>query len=137
MPNISNESTAIRDRNKEAVLELFRRVIANHEVDAADELIREDYIQHNPALEPGRAGFKKFFNQFLAQYSRVSTEILRVVAEGDMVAVQSISRFWDKNGTELNRAAAADFWRLKDGQLAEHWDVLQVLPPLEGSRKSD
>ena len=51
--------------------------------------------------------------------------IRRVVAEGDIVVTHSLLKFSsdDERGT-----VAADFFRVEDGKVVEHWDVLQPFP---------
>jgi predicted SnoaL-like aldol condensation-catalyzing enzyme len=51
-------------------------------------------------------------------------DIRRVMAEGDIVVTHSLVKFTaDDPGS-----VAADFFRLEDGKVVEHWDVLQPWP---------
>jgi predicted SnoaL-like aldol condensation-catalyzing enzyme len=54
----------------------------------------------------------------------VSLDIKRAVAEGDLVATHMLL----KTSPEDRGTALADFWRLEDGKIVEHWDVLQPVP---------
>jgi predicted SnoaL-like aldol condensation-catalyzing enzyme len=65
--------------------------------------------------------FIQFVEGFLNQFPQVSYDIKRTVAEGDLVALHSLL----KTSPEDRGTAAADFFRLEDG---EHWDVLQPIP---------
>ncbi|MET0411342.1 MAG: nuclear transport factor 2 family protein [Polyangiaceae bacterium] len=82
-----------------------------------DELVREDYIQHNVQAEDGRAGLLAFV-AFLQTQPDNAVEFHRELANGDYVALHSTY------GTGDNRTVAFDVFRLVDGQLAEHWDAL-------------
>lgn len=82
-----------------------------------EELVREDYIQHNFQAETGRAGLLAFV-AFLQTQPGNAVEFHRELANGDYVALHSTY------GTGDNRAVAFDVFRLENGQLAEHWDAL-------------
>ncbi|HEX5914107.1 MAG TPA: nuclear transport factor 2 family protein, partial [Rubrobacter sp.] len=53
-----------------------------------------------------------------------SYDIKRTVAEGDLVALHGLL----KTSPEDRGTAVADFFRLEDGKVVEHWDVLQEVP---------
>ena len=57
-------------------------------------------------------------------FPEASVDIRRVFADDDVVVTHSLLRFTpDDPGT-----VAADFFRLEDGKIVEHWDVLQSWP---------
>ena len=80
--------------------------------------MRDDYIQHNPTCADGKAGFLEFIKGFLSLGPQI--EIIRLNGEGDMVYV--FFKCTLKNG-HVNKVC--DIYRLQDGQLAEHWDVIE------------
>jgi predicted SnoaL-like aldol condensation-catalyzing enzyme len=82
------------------------------------------YIQHNPQAPDGFEAFIQFVEGFLNQFPQVSFDIKRTVAEGDLVALHSLL----KTSPEDRGTAVADFFRLEDGKVVEHWDVLQPIP---------
>ena len=82
------------------------------------------YIQHNPQAPDGFEAFVQFVGGFLEQFPQTSYEIKRTVAEGDLVALHSLL----KTSPEDRGTAVADFFRLEDGKVVEHWDVLQPVP---------
>ena len=51
--------------NKELVLKVYDDVFNNWDTSNVDAYFREDYKQHNPGVENGREGFKKFLGVFL------------------------------------------------------------------------
>ena len=54
----------------------------------------------------------------------MSLEIKRAVAKGDLVVTHSLLKTTpDDRGT-----AMADIFRLEDGKVVEHWDVVQPVP---------
>src|SRR5439155_982011 len=91
------------------------------DVEAFDELIVEDCVQHNPQAGNGLQAVKDVF----APVGPVDVEVHRVIAEGDLVAVHVNFKTWNMAGV--------DIYRLNDeGKIIEHWDVLQQ-PPKRGS----
>ena len=101
------------ERNKQAVTRFFDAFRAA-DVAAFDDLVAEDYAQHNPQAGNGRAALKAF----LAAVGPLDVQVHRMVAEGDLVAVHGHLRTWDM--------AAMDIFRFDDdGRIIEHWDVLQ------------
>ena len=101
------------ERNKQTAARLYE-AFRRKDVDAFDDLVAEDYAQHNPQAGNGRAALK----EFIAAVGPLDVEIHRMVAEDDLVAVHGHLRTWDM--------AAMDIFRFgDDGRIVEHWDVLQ------------
>jgi predicted SnoaL-like aldol condensation-catalyzing enzyme len=104
------------ERNKQTVARVFDAFRAG-DVDAFDELIAEDYVQHNPQADNGLEAVKAFF----APVGPLDVEVYRVIAEGDLVVAHSHYKTWN--------TAGVDIWRFNDeGKMIEHWDVLQQVP---------
>ena len=104
------------ERNKQTVARLFEAFRAG-DVDAFDDVIVDDYVQHNPQAGNGLQAVKDFF----APAGPVDVEVHRMIAEGDFVAVHSNYKPWNM--------ASVDIFRLNDdGKIIEHWDVLQQVP---------
>lgn len=112
-------------RNKAVVLAYLDTMIAKGRVEEAmDRYVAEGYIQHNPKMPTGKAAATKAFIALAANMKGLTIEVKRVVAEGDMVAVHSKgSRFPGDRGV-----AVMDFYRLENGLIIEHWDVIQDVP---------
>ncbi|MEJ6347700.1 nuclear transport factor 2 family protein [Holzapfeliella sp. He02] len=104
--------------NKELVKQFYEDVFTNGDLSKLDEYMKEDYIQHNPTVEDGRAGFKKFIEKFLTFNPTI--EIIQLSGDDDLVYV--FFKCTMGNG-HINKVC--DIYRLEDGQLAEHWDILQ------------
>ena len=56
--------------NKEVVLWFYEEVFNAWDLSKLDEFMRDDYIQHNPTVEDGKEGFKKFAEFFFSMSSR-------------------------------------------------------------------
>jgi predicted ester cyclase len=102
---------------------------------AVERFVASDFIEHNPNLPPGRDGRKGFVTAVQAGFSDYRGEIVELLAEGDRV-VMRVQWSGTQDGPFLGlppsgnkvRFATADFFRIADGKLAEHWDVVDSLP---------
>jgi predicted SnoaL-like aldol condensation-catalyzing enzyme len=68
----------------------------------------------------------KFLEQLIADVPQAKWEIVRTIAEGDLVFLHG--RFTPAAGAPPY--AIADIFRLKDCKIVEHWDVVAA-PPKE------
>jgi predicted SnoaL-like aldol condensation-catalyzing enzyme len=111
------------ERNKALVLEAMTALFQRHDARAVERLYAPDYIQHNPNIPQGGEALARL----VAQLSpAVFYEPGLIVAEGDFVAIHGRIRGWAPK-TQI----AVDIFRIEDGLLAEHWDVLQDEAPTE------
>lgn len=112
-------------RNKALVLEAMTTLFQAHDASAVDRLYASDYIQHNPDIPQGRDALRSL----VAGMSKdVHYEPGMMIAEGDLVAIHGRIRGWA--GTPQ---VVVDLFRVEDGRLAEHWDVLQDEVPVRMS----
>ena len=107
--------------NKEVVEKMYEEFFNAHDIDAALKYVREDYIQHNPGVGQGRAALMEGFAAKFKVEPTFKLEIQKIICEDDMVAVYL--KNVDPEGT--TKCRVVDIYRMQDGKLAEHWDVLQ------------
>ncbi len=103
--------------NKEIVLKFYDEVFNKWDVSGLDQFMKADYIQHNPTVEDGRDGFVRFAEKFFAMKPHM--EIVKIGEDEDMVYV--FFKCTLENGL-VNKVC--DIYRLEDGMLAEHWDIV-------------
>ena len=112
--------------HKPIIRDFYRRAIGQGDLDFADQIIADDYIQHsvNPSLKPGKEGVLAAIASMkqLPKPATTSPPFMRLIAEGDFVVTNL--RF-DWGGTTK---VVVDLFRFQDGKLAEHWDVIQDQP---------
>lgn len=113
-------------RNRALVLDAMTALFQRHDASAVERLYAPDYIQHNPDIPQGRDALKAL----VANLSKaVHYEPGLVVAEGEFVAIHGRIRGWADTPKVV-----VDLFRVQDGRLAEHWDVLQDEVPAGAGR---
>ena len=82
------------EKNKRAIARLFEVLYGvGDDLDVLDELIAEDYIQHNPLAGQGREGVKRSFKEKLIPLPyRLEPREVNLIAEGEFVVRQEIRR---------------------------------------------
>src|ERR1700747_3193595 len=107
-----------QENNKALVLEAFDTLFNKRDYAAAERYWSSHYIQHSAHIAPGREGL---FNLIKSLPPTLKYEPGTIVAEGEFVIVHGrFSNF----GLAVNWIAA-DIVRIKNGALAEHWDVIE------------
>jgi len=111
-------------RNRAIVLDFVDLFYAQRKVRAAfDKHVGEPYVQHNPNILDGReAAIAALEPKFSAPAARF--EIQRVLVDGDLAAVHLHARLTPGAAG----GAVVDLFRLAEGKIVEHWDVLQPVP---------
>ena len=85
--------------------------------------VADDYVQHNPNILDGRsAAISALEPKF--SHPGASFEIKRILVDGDLAMIHVHGR-GDAAGPG---GAVADIYRLQDGKIVEHWDVVQPVP---------
>jgi predicted SnoaL-like aldol condensation-catalyzing enzyme len=113
--------------SKQLVTAAYDAFFVQGRLDAAEQYFRADYIQHNPLVPTGRAGLVGYVKAFREQFPQQNIQILRVIGDGDLVVVHAL---WEVSGPQKRmKIFIADIFRVQEDKLAEHWDVIQVLPP--------
>jgi predicted SnoaL-like aldol condensation-catalyzing enzyme len=104
----------------------YRRALEKKTVRAAFEgYVAPDFVEHKPDVASGdREGTIRFLEGLIAEVPQARWELLRVVAEGDIAAVHA--RMTPAPGAPAY--AIADFFRVADCRIVEHWDVVAGPP---------
>lgn len=115
---------AQEERNRALVVEFYETVFQRRELAAAERFVAEGYIQHNPRVPDGRAAFMAFATRLFAATPEGRTRLVRAGTMGDLVFLHIHSQ-----GSANDRGRAiVDIYRVANGMIVEHWDVIQEVP---------
>jgi steroid delta-isomerase-like uncharacterized protein len=125
------------ERNKQTAHRLYE-LLNTGQVEAAADLVSADYEEHDPL--PGQGSGRE---GALDRFSLITTALAPrfaiedVIAEDDRIVVR-----WTNSGTHVGEFAGIpatgrtftisgiDIYRVADGQLCEHWHVIDQLSML-------
>lgn len=117
--------------NKRLVFDFWRGVVNGGQVELADEMQTEGYIQHSPVLRTGREAFKQIFSvvpRVDPAPELVSPPLVAIIAEGDLVAMTLAETLPEPDGSGTYTSTHFNLFRIEDGRLAEHWHSVQTAP---------
>jgi len=115
---------AQQEQNKEIVIAFYNAAINEKDFEAASQYLGDVYIQHNPLAADGPEGLAAFIEWAKVNAATFQVEFKRVLADGDFVVVHSHATA----GPEDRGSAVMDIFRLENGKVVEHWDVIQAIP---------
>ncbi|MEV6217305.1 nuclear transport factor 2 family protein [Nocardia sp. NPDC051833] len=111
----------VAHRNRELIVHGLAE-FARGNIGVLRELLHEDFVEHSPGNPSGRDAFLAFIAT--APVARARLDIKRVIADDDYAVVH-----YHMIGAGDGRGSAViDVWRLVDGRITEHWDVVQPVP---------
>ena len=90
---------------------------------AFEDFVVENYIQHNPNIPDGRDAAIEFLEPKFSNPSAIF-DVKRILVDGDLAMVHLHGRM----SVNVLGGAVADIFRLENGKIVEHWDVLQPIP---------
>ena len=108
--------------NIEVVREFIDVVFNAHDLTRLDEFMRDDYMQHSYGVPDGKEGFRQFAVDFFKQDPYM--DVKRMFESDD----NCVAVFFECSFKAGNKAKVVDMYRVEDGMIAEHWDVVQALP---------
>ena len=87
--------------------------------------VAHDFIEHKPDVsDPTRDGSATYLEKLMMELPAATWEVVRTIAEDDLVFLHA--RFVPAPGAPAY--AIADIFRLKEGLIVEHWDVVAGPP---------
>jgi predicted SnoaL-like aldol condensation-catalyzing enzyme len=117
-------SAAQLEANKKLVLEFYDAMIGRKDFEAGKRFMGESYKQHAPYATDGHEGLRTFVDWFRTNFPNHRYEIKRVIAEGDFVMLH----VHGMGGLNPHGEAVVDIFRVENGKVVEHWDLIQAIP---------
>jgi predicted SnoaL-like aldol condensation-catalyzing enzyme len=117
-----SEMTQPQAEMNKAIVRRLYDVFRTGDVAALGEVLAQDFINHNPQTTNGLTASRALFSQV----GSIDAEIYRMVCEGNLVAVHA-------HYTTPQSNAGMDFFKINNGKIVEHWDVLQDIPDATAS----
>lgn len=108
------------ETNKQIALRALTGAFIDRDPNVADNFA-PNYIQHNPTIPNGPTAIKDLIPRLPKDFSYQPG---MAVAEGDLVMVHGRYVGWGPKPM-----LAVDIFRIEDGKVAEHWDVMQEEVP--------
>ncbi len=115
---------AKEEANRQLVLDFYERVFNGHDVEGGVASMADEYRQHNPHIQSGKKAFVAFFKDLFAKNPQARAQVVHVAADGDLVWIHAHI----VNDPNDRGFAVVDIFRVKNGRLVEHWDVMQAVP---------
>ena len=112
------------EANKKAVQEFYDLIINKKDFESARKYMGDRYKQHNPLVADRPEGLKAFIEFLKTNFPEARSKIKRVFAEGDYVILHVHSI----RPPNMRGRAIIEIFRLKNGKIDEHWDVIQEVP---------
>ena len=110
--------------NKDNAVAFYKMAYLGEPEQAISLYVGQDYIQHNPVVEDGKQGFIRYFTEMSRDYPNKKIKFLRVIAEGELVALHTHQTWPDDD-----EYVTMDFFRFdQQGKIIEHWDAIQGVP---------
>lgn len=112
------------ERSKKFVAEFYDLIINQKDFERARHYMGPHYRQHNPLVKDGPEGLREFIEFLKTNAPLAHSEIRRSFAEGDYVILHVHSL----RQPNTRGRAIIEIFRLENGLIDEHWDVIQEIP---------
>lgn len=124
--NLESMQSGLPPSNREIVMQFYEiALVSRRPIDGFQRFVSPDFIEHKPQVSnPTREGSAAYLAELMADLPQAEWEIVRTMEEGAFVFLHV--RFVPEPGAAPY--AIADIFRLEDGLIVEHWDVVAGTP---------
>jgi steroid delta-isomerase-like uncharacterized protein len=105
-----------------------------------DELVADNFIEHEqfPGLEPNKEGIKQFFSMLHSAFPDLRIEVHEMLADDDLASARvTVTGTHEGEFMGLQPGGRRidvqifDMLRISDGQVTEHWGVVDAMTMLQ------
>lgn len=129
------------DEARVLVERFYAEIINAHSLDALDDLVAPEFVEHGTPPAKGRAAFCEFLSGFFSGLPDVRLEVDDWIIDGEKV-VARCRVYGTHRGEFLGYAptgrrvewTAIHIWRVSDGLLRERWSQADLLGIVEQLR---
>jgi predicted SnoaL-like aldol condensation-catalyzing enzyme len=116
--------SAKEQANLDICTRMYHEMLFKFDASLIDRYLAADYIQHSTAASEGREGLRAFFANRADRFPDVRMRIMAQFADGDFTIfhIHTIRHAGDPGMSII------DIFRMEDGMVREHWEVLQDIP---------
>lgn len=107
----------VQDANRALVKRAMNDLFVKRDATAVSRYWGDPYLQHNPTIGDGSADLPNIIKSLPSTFRY---EPGLVLADGDMVMIHGRYTGWGPKPL-----VTVDIFRVKNGKLVEHWDVMQ------------
>jgi predicted ester cyclase len=130
----STEGNSLEGRNKTIIRSIIDEIFNEHDLTSIDKYFGNDLVEGSPQAGKGSEGFEQFLTDLFKAFPDMHTTIEYMVAENNLVVA-----FLNGSGTHRGKfhevpptnkpvnIRSADLYRVEDGIITGHWDVIDQL----------
>lgn len=109
--------------DKKLAYDFWRYALVAHDMETAEGMMAEDYMQHNPNIPTGRAPFVGFFGTLeQVEVMPYIADLVAITADAGYVTMAFKREMENPNGGGTYTTTWFDMFRVENGLIAEHWD---------------
>ncbi|KAA3631720.1 MAG: polyketide cyclase [Bacteroidetes bacterium] len=115
--------------NVAVVVDFFQHLMNEHDFEYTLKKFGDtSYTQHNRAIPNEISGLVGYVKDMTRRFPDYSFDVKRIYADGEYVVLHSHTTMRARHrGNEKKGFIITDTFRLKNGQLTEHWDAIQPI----------
>lgn len=124
---------ALEERNKQIAIAFYNAALNEKNWEKTRSFIGNRYVQHNLGAIDGPEGLKAHIEFLRKEFPNNHGEIKHALADGDLVALH----IHNKRSPDVRGNAVVDIFRIENGKVVEHWDVVQAIPEPEKAKNQN
>jgi predicted SnoaL-like aldol condensation-catalyzing enzyme len=116
--------TSTADNDRGFFGEVVQALFIDQDLDRFAEFVSdESYVQHNPAIQDGKDAALAFLRPIL-ETKGPPAKVRHVLVDGDIGVIHAQVLALDG----ISQMNIIDMFRISNGRLVEHWDVMATIP---------